>query len=77
MRRCLARELESLKGWSVLVGALSCQGWESYLSTSLAHVRLLSGVHALVDSQRGPLDELLAAVGVVAHVGANATVDTF
>jgi hypothetical protein len=34
-------------------------------------------VNTLVDSQRGPLDELLAAVGVVAHVGANATVDTF
>lgn len=32
---------------------------------------------ALVDSQRGPLDELFAAVGVVAHVGTDATVDTF
>ena len=53
------------------------QNWRTYLSTTLTHVRLLAGVDALVDSQCGSLDELLAAVGVVAHVGADATVDTF
>lgn len=31
----------------------------------------------LVDRQGGPLDELLAAVGVVAHVRADTAVDTF
>lgn len=47
----------------------------AYLSATLAHVRLFAGVNALVDSQRGPLDELLAAVGVVAYVRTDATVD--
>lgn len=61
----------------VLVEVHSCRVRESYLSTALTHVRLLACVHTLVDGQRRPLDELLAAVGVVAHVGANATVDTF
>jgi hypothetical protein len=49
----------------------------SYLSTSLAHVRLLASVDTLVDGQGGALDELLAAVGVVAHVRADTAVDTF
>jgi hypothetical protein len=40
-------------------------------------MRLLAGVDALVDRQRRPLDELLPAVGVVAHVGTNAAVDPF
>jgi hypothetical protein len=40
-------------------------------------MRLLAGVDTLVDRQRRPLDELLSAVGVVAHVGADATVDPF
>jgi hypothetical protein len=48
-----------------------------YLSAALAHVRLFASVDTLVDSQCGPLDKLLAAVGVVAHVRADATVDTF
>jgi hypothetical protein len=34
-------------------------------------------VDTLVNCQRRPLDELLAAVGVVAHVRTDATVDTF
>lgn len=45
------------------------------LSTTLTHVRLLSSVDTLVDGQGRPLDELLAAVGVVAdmrpHSGVN------
>ena len=49
----------------------------TYLSTTLTHVRLLAGVDALMDGQRGSLDELLAAVGVVANVRADAAVDTF
>jgi hypothetical protein len=49
----------------------------TYLSTSLAHVRLLAGVDTLVHSQSRALDELLAAVGVVAHVRADTAVDTF
>ena len=50
---------------------------QTHFSTSLAHVRLLAGVDALVHSQGGTLDELLAAVGVVAHVRTNAAVNTF
>jgi hypothetical protein len=34
-------------------------------------------VDTLVDGQGGALDELLAAVGVVAHVRADTAVDTF
>lgn len=47
----------------------------AYLATALAHVRLLSRVNTLVYSQRRPLDELLAAVGEVADVGADAGVN--
>lgn len=50
---------------------------EAYLSTSLAHVRLLSRVDALVDCQSGTLNELLAAIGEVAYVRTDATVNTF
>jgi len=40
----------------------------TYLSAALTHVRLLAGVDTLVNSQSRPLDELLAAVGILAHV---------
>ena len=49
----------------------------SHLSTPLAHVRLLSRVHALMDRQCRALDELLAAVGVVADVRTDAGMDSF
>jgi hypothetical protein len=49
----------------------------TYLSTTLAHMRLLTRVDALVHCQGGALDELLAAVGVIAHVRTNAAVNTF
>jgi hypothetical protein len=49
----------------------------AYLSATLAHVRLLTGVDALVHSQGGALDELLATVGVVAHVRTDAAVNAF
>jgi hypothetical protein len=50
---------------------------DAYLSAALAHVRLLAGVDALMDSQSRSLDELLTAVGILTHVRADATVDTF
>jgi hypothetical protein len=50
---------------------------KTYLAAALTHVGLLAGVDTLVDRQRGALDELLAAVGVVAHMRADAAVDTF
>lgn len=46
-----------------------------YLAASLAHVRLLAGVHARVHGQSGTLDELLAAAGMIADVRANSAVD--
>lgn len=49
----------------------------AHLSASLAHVRLLSGVNTHVHRQGGPLNELLTAVGVIAHVGTNTAVYPF
>lgn len=49
----------------------------SYLATSLAHVRLVTGVDTCVYSQGRPLDELLATVGPLAHMGSLAAVDAF
>lgn len=40
-------------------------------------MRLLTGVHTLVDSKGRALDELLAATRVVANMGPNAAVDAF
>jgi hypothetical protein len=51
--------------------------WRSYLSATLAHVRLFASVDALVHSEGGALDELLTAVGVIAHVRTDAAVNTF
>jgi len=48
-----------------------------WLAASFTLVRLLPGVHALVDGERGPLNELLAAAREVADVGSHAAVDTF
>jgi hypothetical protein len=77
MRRWRASELESLKGFAMLEMHASQKIRGTYLATSLAHVRLLAGVDALVHGEGGALDELLAAVRVVAHVRADAAVDTF
>lgn len=49
----------------------------TYLSAALTHVRLLAGVNTLVHSQSRPLDELLAAVGILAHVRTDAAMDAF
>lgn len=49
----------------------------SHFSASLAHMGLLSGVHTHVNRQRRSLNELLAAVGVIAHVRSNAAVYPF
>jgi len=49
----------------------------TYLAAALTHVGLLASVDTLVNRQRRPLDELLAAVGVIAHVRADTTVDAF
>jgi hypothetical protein len=38
---------------------------------------LLARVDTLMDCQRRALDELLAAVGVLAHMGTDAAVDAF
>jgi hypothetical protein len=40
-------------------------------------MRLFAGVDALVHSQGGALNELLAAVGVIAHVRTDTAVNTF
>jgi hypothetical protein len=40
-------------------------------------VRLFASVDALVHSEGGALDELLTAVGVIAHVRTDAAVNTF
>ena len=50
---------------------------ETYLAATLAHMRLLTGVHTGVDSQSTALNELLTTAGVIAHVGSDATVNTF
>jgi hypothetical protein len=47
------------------------------LGTGLAVVRLLAGVHALVDGQSGTLNELLATVRVVTDVRSVSCVNTF
>lgn len=46
-------------------------------STPLAHVRLLSSMHAVVYGQSRSLDELLAALRKVTHMGSVASVDSF
>lgn len=48
----------------------------AYLAASFAHVWLLTGVHTRMHSQGGTLNELLTTARVVAHVGADATVNT-
>lgn len=45
------------------------------LCASLAVVRLLSSVHALMHCQGRPLDKLLAAVGPVANMRSDTAVD--
>lgn len=46
-----------------------------WLAASFAHVRLLASVDTLMDGQSRALNELLAAVGVVAHMGTDAAMD--
>ena len=50
--------------------------FQTYLATSLTHVRLLAGVHTRVHGQGGSLYELLSAAGVVAHVRSYSTMNT-
>lgn len=60
----------------VVLGTCGRRAMESsYLAATFAHVRLLAGVHTLMDGQGRPLDKLLAAVGVLADVRTNAAVD--
>jgi hypothetical protein len=49
----------------------------AYLAAALAHVRLFASVYTLVDCQRRTLDELLAAVGIIADVRPYAAVNAF
>jgi hypothetical protein len=77
MRRWRANELESLKGCDVLEWKGTRDARRTYLSTSLAHVGLLASVDTLMDGQGRALDELLPAVGVIAHVRTDPAVDTF
>lgn len=53
------------------------RGNNAYLAATFAHVRLFAGMDACVYSQRGPLDELLIATGIVANMRSDATVYTF
>lgn len=67
---------EGLRGPSQFTSACSWMCWSAHLSTTLTHVRLLSSVDSLVDGQGRPLDELLAAVGVVADMRPHSGVDS-
>lgn len=49
----------------------------SYLAASLTHVGLLASVNTLMNGQGRTLNELLAAVWVIANMRADAAVDTF
>lgn len=80
MRRCRARELESLKGcFSPRVRIVSsiylCDA--TYLATTLTHVRFFAGMNSSVHGQRRSLDELLLATRIIAHVRSDTTVDSF
>ena len=48
----------------------------SYLSAALTHVRLLASVNTLMNSESRTLNELLSAVGILAHVRPDSTMDT-
>lgn len=50
---------------------------EAYLAATLTHVGLLARVDTLMNRQGRALDELLPAVGVLAHMRTDATVDAF
>jgi hypothetical protein len=71
-----ARVTERLGG-KLAMSMGACCSWVAYLATSLTHVWFLAGVDTLVDGQSRALNELLAAVGVVAHVRTDPAVDTF
>lgn len=61
-----------------ILGASMVHGnWVAYLAASLTHMGFLTRVDTLMDCQGRALDELLAAVGVVAHVRTDPAVDTF
>jgi len=83
MRRCRARELESLKGCThdTLVSTRFLNTLlaytTAYLSAAFTLVRLLARVNSLMDRQSRPLDKLLAAVGKVADVRPISRVDAF
>lgn len=47
----------------------------AYLSATFTHVRLLSSVHSLVNGKGGTLDELFAAVWIVADMWPHSSVD--
>jgi len=49
---------------------------KAYLATTLTHVRLLASMDTLMNGQGRSLNKLFAAVGVLAHVRADATMDT-
>lgn len=70
-----ARVAEGLfVSWLVIdARLLGCQ--IAYLSTSFTHVRLLSSVYSLVNGKSGTLDELLAAVWIVADMWPHSGVD--
>lgn len=80
MRRWRASELESLKGCHLCLRlaighcALLLQ-IKTHLSTTLAHVRLLSGVDTLMYGQGRSLDELFTAIGIVTNVRSDSSVD--
>lgn len=78
MRRCLASELESLNGYNeVSIDATLSLYRLSYLATLLAHMRLFACVYSGMDCQCRSLDELLSAVGRIAHMRSMTRVDAF
>lgn len=67
--RCLANELESLKRYVESVRAYNMNNDNGkYLSASLTHVRLLASVYSCMYREGGSLDELFAAVRIVADM---------
>jgi hypothetical protein len=49
----------------------------AYLGARLTMMRLLAGVHSLVNSKGRSLDELLVALGIVTDMRSDSCMDTF
>lgn len=77
MRRCRARELESLKGW--LSRSVFCHGLSAdrslYFTTSFTHVGFFACVNSSMHSQCRPLYKLLLTARMLTHVRSDTAVN--